>query len=87
VTEPDFVPEVDRAEQDEPIDPPGVALATEAIPPPEDVPEADALEQQLDAEPAPPDGPRGPLGDREADDADVVDQETGVRVEEDDEPY
>jgi hypothetical protein len=84
VTEPDFVPEADRAEQDEAVDPPGVALATEATPPSDDTPEADALEQQLDALPGPPEGPRGPVGDREADDADVVEQETGVRLEDED---
>jgi|tagenome__1003787_1003787.scaffolds.fasta_scaffold14119770_1 hypothetical protein len=84
MTEPDFVPEADRAEQEELVDPPGVALATEASPPSGDVPEADALEQQLDALPGPPEGPRGPVGDREANDADVVEQETGVRGDEED---
>jgi hypothetical protein len=84
VTDPDFVPEADRAEQEEEVNPPGVGLATEATPPREDVPEADALEQQLDAEPGPAGGPRGPVGDREADEADVLEQEEGVPVDEDD---
>ena len=52
---------------------------------PADVPEADAIEQQLDA--APGDGAAQPqaVGDREADDADVLEQETDVPLD-DDEP-
>ena len=49
-----------------------------------DVPEADALEQQLVARPRGTGGPVHPLGDREADDADVLEQELDVPVEEDD---
>ena len=66
------VPEADRAEQEAPLDEPGVALAGDASPPPEDVPEADALEQQLAARPGEAGSPRRPVGDREADDADVL---------------
>jgi hypothetical protein len=85
VTEPDFVPEADRAEQEELVEQPGVALATEAAPPPEDVPEADALEQQLAARPGEAAGaPLRPVGDREADAADVLEQETDVPVDDDD---
>jgi hypothetical protein len=87
VTEPDIeVPEADRAEQEALVDPPAVVTAADAAPPPEDVPEADAIEQQLDALPKVIDGPTDPVGDREANEADVLAQETGVRVEEDDLP-
>jgi hypothetical protein len=86
VTDPDIeVPEADRAEQEELVDPPAVVSAADAVPPPEDVPEADAIEQQLDALPTVVDDPKE-VGDREADEADVLEQETGVRVEDDDVP-
>jgi hypothetical protein len=61
-----------------------VELAGEASAPPEDVPEADALEQQLAANPGEVDAPRWGVGDREADDADVLEQETDVPVDDDD---
>ena len=48
---PTEVPDADRAEQEALLDPPAVALAGDATPPPQDVPEADALEQQLAARP------------------------------------
>jgi hypothetical protein len=88
VTEPGDidVPEADRAEQETPVDPPGVTLATDATPPRAEVPEADALEQQLDARPGDSGSPRRPVGDREADAADVLEQETDVPVDEDDIP-
>ncbi|RBY78696.1 hypothetical protein DQ238_11520 [Geodermatophilus sp. TF02-6] len=78
------VPEADRAEQEEPLDPPAVALAGDATPPPVDVPEADALEQQLAARPGEAGSPLRSVGDREADPADVLEQETDVPVDEDD---
>ncbi|HEX2075045.1 MAG TPA: hypothetical protein VHF92_14780 [Geodermatophilus sp.] len=78
------VPDADRAEQDALVDPPEVALAGDATPPPVDVPEADALDQQLVARPRGTGGPLRPVGDREADDADVLDQEADVPVAEDD---
>jgi hypothetical protein len=78
------VPDADRAEQEAPLDAPGVDLAGDASAPPEDVPEADALEQQLAARPGEAGAPRGPVGDREADDADVLEQETDVPVDDDD---
>jgi hypothetical protein len=87
VSEPDTrgdVPDADRAEQEELVDPPDVVLASDASPPPEDVPEADALEQQLSARPRYVAGQPRPVGDREADDADVVEQETSVPDDEDD---
>jgi hypothetical protein len=84
VTEPGTVPEADRAEQEALVDPPEVAIAGDAAAPPADVPEADALDQQLVARPRGTGGPVRPVGDREADDADVLEQETDVPVGEDD---
>jgi hypothetical protein len=87
VTEPDIsseVPDADRAEQEALLDPPAVVTAADAAPPGDWVPEADALEQQLDALPKDTGGPSDPVGDREADEADVVEQETSVPVREDD---
>jgi hypothetical protein len=87
VTDPgtgDDVPDADRAEQEALLDQPGVELAGEASAPPADVPEADALEQQLAANPGEAGAPRWGVGDREADDADVLEQETDVPVDDDD---
>jgi len=87
VTDPgtgDDVPDADRAEQEALLDPPGVGLAGDASAPPEDVPEADALDQQLAANPGEAGEPRWGVGDREADDADVLEQETEVPVDDDD---
>jgi hypothetical protein len=81
---PSDVPDADRAEQEALLDPPGVATAGDAAAPAEDVPEADALEQQLAARPGEAGDPRRPVGDREADDADVLEQEADVPVDEDD---
>ena len=50
-----------------------------------DVPEADALEQQLAARPGEAGGPLRPVGDREANEADVLEQEVDVPLD-DDEP-
>jgi hypothetical protein len=88
VTEPDIpseVPDADRAEQEALVDPPAVATAADASPPPGDVPEADALEQQLSARPGEAGSPLRAVGGREADDADVLEQETDVPLD-DDEP-
>jgi hypothetical protein len=87
VTEPGTssdVPDADRAQQEALLDPPEVALAGDAEPPRADVPEADALDQQLVARPRGTGGPVRPVGDREADDADVLEQEAVVPVEADD---
>jgi hypothetical protein len=87
VTEPGSdVPDADRAEQEAPLDPPAVSVAGEATAPPPDVPEADALEQQLAARPGEAGAPLRPVGDREANDADVLEQEAVVPVDEDDAP-
>jgi len=84
VTEPGNATDADRAEQEALVDPPEVAIAGDAEAPPADVPEADALDQQLVARPRGTGGPVRPVGDREADDADVLEQETDVPVAEDD---
>jgi hypothetical protein len=88
VTEPGTstdVPDADRAEQEALVDPPAVTSAADAEPPGEDVPEADALEQQLAAQPGEAGSPTGPVGDREANEADVLEQEADVPLD-DDEP-
>jgi hypothetical protein len=81
---PSDVPDADRAEQEALVDPPAVGLAGDATPPAEDVPEADALEQQLAARPGEAGSPLRPVGDREANDADVLEQEADVPVDDDD---
>ena len=78
------VPEADRAEQEALVDPPEISFAGDAESPRADVPEADALDQQLVARPQGTGGPVHPVGDREADDADVLEQEADVPVEDDD---
>jgi hypothetical protein len=78
------VPDADRAEQEALLDQPGVGLAGDASAPPADVPEADALEQQLAADPGEAVAPLQPVGDREADDADVLEQEADVPLDDDD---
>jgi hypothetical protein len=80
---PSDVPDADRAEQEALLDPPAVTSAGEATPPEPDVPEADALEQQLSARPGEAGSPLRPVGDREADDADVLEQEADVPVDDD----
>jgi hypothetical protein len=79
------VPDADRAEQEALLDAPGVESAADAVDPEDDVPEADALEQQLAAGPGEAGAPLRPVGDREANEADVLEQETVV-PEDDDEP-
>ncbi len=80
------VPDADRAEQEALLDPPGVAVAGEASAPAENVPEADALEQQLAARPGEAGSPLQPVGDREANEADVLEQETVVPLDDDEIP-
>lgn len=72
------VPDADRAEQEALVNPPDVGLASDAAAPGVGVPEADSIEQQLAARPSGVGRPLEPVGDREADDADVLDQETEV---------
>ena len=76
------VPDADRAEQEALLDPPAVAVAAEAAAPGLGVPEADALEQQLAARPG-ESGIPGPVGDREANEADVLEQESAVPLDDD----
>ncbi|NEK85723.1 hypothetical protein GCU60_08100 [Blastococcus saxobsidens] len=76
--------DADRAEQEALLDPPAVARAAEAQNPAGDVPEADAVEQQLAARPGEAGTPRGPIRDREANEADVLEQDADVPVDEDD---
>ena len=82
---PSDVPDADRAEQEALLDPSAVTSAGEASSPGDGVPEADALEQQLAAEPGEAGSPLGPVGGIEADEADVLEQEADVPLD-DDEP-
>ena len=81
---PSEVPDADRAEQEALLDPPAVASAGDASAPAEDVPEADALEQQLSARPGEAGSPLRPVGDREANEADVIEQDIDVPADDDD---
>ena len=62
--------------------PGGPELVDEVTPPADDVPEADAIEQQLTAAPGQPAAPRD--ADPEADEADVLQQQAAVPDDEDD---
>ncbi len=81
---PSEVPDADRAEQEALLDPPAVTSAGDATGPGEGVPEADALEQQLSARPGEAGSPIRSVGDREANEADVLEQDADVPVDEDD---
>jgi hypothetical protein len=83
---PSEVPDADRAEQDLPLDPLDAGPAAGASPPGDGVPEADALEQQVAVGPGRPGVAARPVGDREANEADVLDQLADVPVDEDDVP-
>ena len=78
---PSEVPDADRAEQEAPLDAPAVTAAGDATAPGEGVPEADALEQQLSARPGEAGSPLRPVGDREANEADVLEQDADVPVD------
>jgi hypothetical protein len=84
VTDPGTATDADRAEQEALLDPPGVTVAGDASAPGDGVPEADALEQQLAARPGESGSPARPVADREADEADVLEQEADVPVDDDD---
>jgi hypothetical protein len=84
VTEPGTATDADRAEQEAPLDPPAVTSAAEATGPAGDVPEADALEQQLAARPGEAGSPLRSVGDREGSEADVLEQDAAVPVDDDD---
>ena len=81
MTEPGYptdVPDADRAEQE-------ARLGDGASVPVDDASEADALDQQLPAQPGETGAPLEPVGDREADPADVLEQELEVPEDEADE--
>ncbi len=84
MTDPANATDADRAEQEALVDPPEITSAGDAEPPAADVPEGDALEQQLVARPRGTGAPTRPVGDREANEADVLEQEAEVPVEDDD---
>ncbi|SOC49443.1 hypothetical protein SAMN05660748_2165 [Blastococcus aggregatus] len=86
MTDPGTANDADRAEQEALVDPAAVSVAGDAVAPGDGVPEADALEQQLAARPGETGSPSRPVGDREADEADVLEQETDVPADEDDIP-
>ena len=81
---PSEVPDADRAEQEALLDEPAVTSAGGAEGPGGEVSEADALEQQLSARPGEAGSPLRAVGDREANEADVLEQEAAVPVDEDD---
>ena len=84
MTDPGTATDADRAEQEALVDPPEISTAGDAEAPAADVPEGDALEQQLVARPRGTGAPQRPIGDREANEADVLEQEADVPVAEDD---
>jgi hypothetical protein len=86
MTDPGTATDADRAEQEALLDPPGVSTAGDASAPGDGVPEADGLEQQLAARPGEAGSPLRPVGDREANEADVLEQDAVVPVDEDDAP-
>jgi hypothetical protein len=85
VTDPGTANDADRAEQEALVDPPVISTAGDAAAPGDGVPEADALEQQLAARPGETGSPR-PVGDREANEADVLEQDSDAPVDDDDIP-
>ena len=74
--------DADRQEQQRLATPPVPELAGEVTTPAADVPEADAIEQQLSAVPGSTGGDRGSVG--EADEFDVLEQQSAVPEDEDD---
>lgn len=84
VTDPGAANDADRAEQEALVEPAAASVAGDAAGPGDGVPEADALEQQLAARPGETGDPARPLGDREANEADVLEQATDVPTDEDD---
>jgi hypothetical protein len=84
VTDPGAANDADRAEQEALLDPAPVTVAGDVAAPGDGVPEADALEQQLAARPGEAGSPDRPVGDREANEADVLEQSMDVPADEDD---
>ena len=81
MTEPE-ADDADRQEQAATLAPGGPALADEVAAPGDAVPEADAIEQQLTV--APGGAPAVRAGSAEADEYDVLEQQTAVPDDEDD---
>jgi hypothetical protein len=82
VTEPGTASDADRAEQEALLEPTAPSLAGDADAIGDGVPEADALEQQLSTAPGVAGTPRG-VGDRDANEADVLEQEADVPLDDD----
>ncbi len=85
VTDPGTASDADRAEQEALVDPAAPSVAGEAGPLGDGASEADALEQQQPIVPSSA-GPLRPVGDVDADEADVLEQEADVPYDEDDRP-
>lgn len=83
MTDPGTASDADRAEQAALLEPVGPVSAGDADPIGDGVPEADALEQQLAAAPGTAGTPR-PVGDVDADEADLLEQAADVPYDEDD---
>lgn len=83
MTDPGSASDADRAEQEALLEPSAPALAGEAGPIADGADEADALEQQLAAAPGSA-GPLRPIGDVDANEADVLEQEADVPYDDDD---
>ncbi|MGY1608723.1 MULTISPECIES: hypothetical protein [unclassified Geodermatophilus] len=83
MTDPGTASDADRAEQEALLEPAAPELAGDADPIGDGVPEADALEQQLAAAPGTAGAPRS-VGDVDANEADVLEQEADVPYDEDD---
>jgi hypothetical protein len=81
VTDPEAT-DADRQEQERLATPPAPELAEEVQPPADDVPEADAIEQQLSAVPGSTGGRRDAV--LEADEYDVLEQRAAIPADEDD---
>jgi hypothetical protein len=86
VTEPGAADDADRAEQEALLEPAAPVLAGDVEAIGDAVPEADALEQQLATAPGAA-GTPGPVGDRDANEADVLEQEADVPLDEDERTY
>lgn len=84
MNEPGAASEADLAEQEDLVDGTAMGLAGAVAGPEDDVPEADALEQQLAARPGEAGSPQRPVGDREANEADVLEQDADVPVDDED---
>lgn len=84
MTDPGAASEADLAEQEDLVDGTAMGLAGAVAGPEDGVPEADALEQQLAARPGEAGNPQRPVGDVEANEADVLEQQADVPVDEDD---